>query len=291
MPRARWLTLLPALLLAAPARADHFDWYTNPVLQDAVKDGKCIKEFKELSSKQIGDLGEVLGDTSAAVLIVHTNDDRWAKLLVQAAAQRVGKDKQVPMLLVEKYVTFKEATERTIKARGENLHLYPGTRLSLDIGQVVPEKLGGDLAVEEDGPNGFRVTPVKGAKLYVLTKPIPDVVPKKAPKLVVGATFETRYFNGKYRLFDDGRRSGKLNLEVNESGEVTGSFYSDRDGAKYDVTGRVGSQRHAINFTIKFPQVEQTFTGFLFTGDGRAICGTTKLQDREAGFYAERLEE
>ena len=50
-------------------------------------------------------------------------------------------------------------------------------------------------------------------------------------------------------------------------------------------------ESHAISFAIKFPQVEQTFTGFLFTGNGKAICGTTKLQDRETGFYAERVEE
>jgi hypothetical protein len=109
---------------------------------------------------------------------------------------------------------------------------------------------------------------------------------------VIGATFEPHYFIGKYKLFDDGRRSGQLVIsEVNASGEVVGTFYSDRDGAKYDVVGKIGAQRHAITFTVKFPQIEQSFNGFLFTGNGKAICGTTKLQEREAGFYAERVEE
>jgi hypothetical protein len=291
MFRARLFAFIALLVLAAPLRADHFEHYTNPVLEKAVRDGKSVKEFKELAMPQFAELGEVLADTSATALIVHTNDDRWAKLLVQSAKQRFGKDKQVPMLLIEKYVTFKEATERTIKVKGENVHLYPGTRLSLDIGQIVTEKLGGDLVVEENEKLGFILKPMGQAKLYVLTKPVPDVVPKKAAKLVVGATFEIRYFNGKYKLYDDGRRSGTLNLEVNESGEVTGSFYSDRDGAKYDLTGKVGNPRHAISFTVKFPQVEQSFSGFLFTGNGKAITGTTKLQEREAGFYAERVEE
>jgi hypothetical protein len=288
---ARAVILVFVLMtLAHPACADQFEHYTNLVLEKAVQDGKNVKEVKALTSKEVGDFGDVLGDSNATFLIVKTIDDRWAKMLVQPAAQRVGKDKQVPMLLIDKYVTFKEATERTIKAKGENVHLYPGTRLSLDLGQVVPESIGGDLVVEADS-SGFKVVPVKSAKLYVLTKPISDVVPKKPAKLVVGATFETRYFNGKYKLYDDGRRSGKLNLEVNESGEVTGAFYSDRDGAKYDVIGKVGNPRHAVSFTIKFPQVEQSFSGFLFTGNGKAIAGTTKLQEREAGFYAERIEE
>jgi hypothetical protein len=288
---ARLLPLLTALLLIAPACADHFEHYINPILDKTIADGKNIKEHKELTASQIAEMGEVLADTSDAFLIVRTNEDRWAKLLVQQARQRFGKDKQAPMLLIEKYVTFKEATERTVKAKGENVHIYPGMRLNLDLGQFVPEALGGDILVEAVEKDSFKLKPLGNAKLYVLTKPIPDVVPKKAEKLVVGATFEIRYFNGTYKLYDDGRRSGKLKLEVNESGEVTGSFYSDRDGAKYEVFGKAGDPQHAIRFTIKFPQVEQNFNGFLFTGNGKAIAGTTKLQNREAGFYAERVEQ
>lgn len=287
---SRAVLVVCSLVIVGQVRADQFEHYTNPVLEKAVNDGSNVKEVKALTAKEVGDFGDVLGDTSATFLIVRTNDDRWAKLLVQPAAQRVGKDRQVPMLLVEKFVTFKESTERTVKAKGENVHLYPGTRLSLDFGQVVPASVGEDVAVEADGP-AFKVSPAKNAKLYVLTKPIPGVVPKKPAKLAVGATFETRYFNGKYKLYDDGRRSGQLTLEVNDAGEVTGSFYSDRDGAKYDVTGKVGNPRHAIGFTVKFPQVEQTFSGFLFTGNGKAITGSSKMQDREAGFYAERVDE
>ena len=291
MPHTRFLSVFTALILINPARADHFEHYINPILDRAIQDGKHVKEHKELTAHQIAESGEVLADTSATFLIVRTNEDRWAKLLVQQARQRVGKDKQVPMLLIDKYVTFKEATERTVKAKGENIHIYPGMRLNLDLGQFVPEGLGGDILVETTDRGEFKVKPLGSAKLFVLAKPFPDVVPKKAAKLVVGATFEMRYFNGEYKLYDDGRRSGKLKLEVNESGEVTGAFYSDRDGAKYEVFGKAGEPQHQIRFTIKFPQVEQSFTGFLFTGNGKAIAGTTKLQNREAGFFAERIEE
>lgn len=293
MLRVQFLALTALSAFISSARADHFEHYTSPVLQTAVQEGKFVKEYQELTSDQINELGQVLADNNATFLIVKTNDNRWAKLLVQAARQRFGRDGQAPMLLIEKYVTFKESTERTIKAKGENLHLYPGTRLLLDIGQVVPEKLGGDIQVVENDKDklAFTLKVIGDAKIYVLTKPIPDVVPKKAEKLEIGATFEMRYFNGKYKLHDDGRRSGKLNLEVTESGEVSGVFYSDRDGAKYDVVGKAGNPRHAISFTIKFPQVEQTFTGFMFTGDGKAMAGTSKMQEREAAFYAVRVDE
>jgi hypothetical protein len=290
MARARFLAIV-AVVVAGHAHADHFEHYINPVLDKAIQDGKNVKEQKELSATQIAEMGEVLADAADTFLIVRTNEDRWAKLLVQQARQRIGKDKQVPMLLIAKYVTFKEATERTVKAKGENVHVYHGMRLNLDLGQFVPESLGGDILVEALDKESFKLKPLGNAKLYVLTKAIPDVVPKKATKLFVGATFEMRYFNGEYKLSDDGRRSGKLRLGVNESGEVTGVFYSDRDGAKYEVFGKAGEPQHQIRFTIKFPQVEQSFTGFLFTGNGKAIVGTTKLQNREAGFYAERIEE
>ena len=173
------------------------------------------------------------------------------------------------------------------------MQVYGGGRYNLDIGQVVPEKAGGDILVEETegNPTGIKVKPLGKAKVYLLTKAIPDVVPKKSPRLVVGEKFETRYFNGKYKLQDDGRRSGTLQLDVNDEGEVTGSYYSDKDGQKYDVKGKVGTPTHAVSFVIKFPQVEQQFTGFLFTGNGKALAGTSKLQERDTAFYAERIED
>lgn len=289
----RWLHILGLMAIALPAsaRADQFDLYLNPVLRQAIDDKK-VKEVTELTSDGLSDAGGVLSDTTATVLIVETNDHRLSKLLVRSAGQKVGADGQIGMLLVEKFVTFKETSDRAIKATGANVHLYTGMRLELDIGQVVPEKLGGDLIVSQagDDPLSIVVKPVNKAKLYVLTKALPGLAPKKGIKLVVGEKFETRYFAGKYKLSDDGRRSGTLNLEVNEAGEVSGSFYSDKDGQKYEVKGKVGTPSHQLTFTIEYPQVKQTFTGMLFTGNGKAIVGTSKLQERETGFSAEREE-
>jgi hypothetical protein len=122
-------------------------------------------------------------------------------------------------------------------------------------------------------------------------KPLPEATPKKTEKLVVGDTFEVRYFNGTYKLYDDGRRSGTLTVKVDAEGFVEGSFYSDKDGQKYDVKGRVAMPSHSIVFTIKLPRTEQEFRGMLFTGDGKALAGTSRLEQREAGFYAVRVEE
>ena len=258
----------------------------------AISEGQA-KEFPELTGDQIADHGNVLPDSSGTFMIVRTNEGRLTKLLVQSARQRTGMETTLPILLIEKYLTIREGTEKAARASGQNVQVYGGSRYHLDLGQIVPEKAGGDLLVEdiEGNPGGIKVKPIGKAKLYLLTKAIPDVVPKKSPRLVVGEKFETRYFNGKYKLQDDGRRSGTLTLEVNDEGEISGSYYSDKDGQKYDVKGKIGTPTHALSFVIKFPQVEQQFNGFLFTGNGKVIAGTSKLQDRDTAFFAERIEE
>ena len=168
----------------------------------------------------------------------------FAKLLVQPARQKVG-DKHAPLLLVDKYMTFKGTTDRAVQASGQNLHLYPGLRLSLDIGQVVPESVGGDLrgrSRRRRTRTRSYVKPVKDAKLYVVTKPIAGVVPKKAPKLVVGEAFETRFFAGRYKLHDDGRRSGVLKLEVNDGGRDHRDIHVGQGRPR---VRRAGQGRHA----------------------------------------------
>jgi hypothetical protein len=277
------------LILPAAARADVFDYYTNPVL-NKVLGAEGTQEFKELPQRLLFQHDRVLPKVPGAFLVVKTNQGRNAKLLVQVARQRIDEEHVLPMLLIERYVTFREGEERTVEAAGKNLSLFPGFRLGLDLGQVVPAELGGDLRFVVDGDKTY-LQALGKAKLYLVTKSLPDVVPKKGPKLVVGDAFEPRYFNGTYKLYDDGRRSGTLNLKVDEEGAVSGAYYSDKDGQKYEVRGRVGMPQHAIQFTIKFPRSEQTFQGFLFTGDGQYLTGSSRLAEREAGFYARRVEE
>jgi hypothetical protein len=269
--------------------AEVFDYYVNPVLARVIE-AKETKEIKQLTTAMIVENDRVLPHTHAAFLVVKTNQGRYAKLLVQAARQKIDAERSTPMLLIDRYVTYKEGEERAVQADGKNLSLFPGFRLSLDLGQVVPEELGGDLRFVADGDKIY-TEPVGKAKLYLVTKALTDAVPKKGAKFVAGETFEPSWFAGTYRLRSDGRRSGKLILKVQEDGKVSGLYYSDKDGSKYPVSGQIGTPKHAIQFTIKFPRSEERFQGFLFTGDGQAIAGTSRLQEREAGFYAQRVEE
>jgi hypothetical protein len=285
----RCWVLLALLATPAAARADAFDNYTNEVLVK-VPMAAGVQPLKELNTALIADHAGVLKDTTAAFVVVKTNEGRYSKLLVQIAAQKVPKGKPVPIVLIERFVTYKEGEERTVVVQGQNVRLFADFQFNLDVGQVVPVKVGGDVeCVLADGKVALR--PVGNAELYLLTKPMPEATPKRADKLVVGNVFEPRYFNGKYQLYDDGRRSGVLVLKVEENNkDISGWYYSDKDGQKYEVSGRVGDPPHSVSFKIVFPRTVQWFQGHLFTGDGRALTGSSRLQDRDTGFYALRLE-
>jgi hypothetical protein len=295
MIRRRLLVVLALAVFAAPARADAFDNYINPILAK-VPDAKGVKVLKKLTADQILDASGVVPGAQSALLMVQTNDGCFSKLLVQTARKRLNDENKtlVPIVLLERFVAYRAGTDRTVTAEGKNVILFDGFRFSVDMGQVVPEKAGGDLRFvvqEKDGKEETYLEALGKAKLYLLTEPMPDAAPKKGNKFVMGDTFEAKYFNGKFKLIDDGRRSGTLELKVKEDNEVTGAFYSDKDGQKYDVIGKIGPAKHAIQFVVKLPRTEQIFQGWLFTGNGLALAGSSKLQDREAAFYATRIEE
>ena len=178
-----------------------------------------------------------------------------------------------------------DATSLTRRARtrrpgrvGKNVNLFPGFRFNLDLGQVVPEELGGDLRFVVDGDKTY-LEPLGKAKLYLVTKPLPEAAPKKTEKVVVGDKFEPRYFNGTYQAVRRRPSLRQADLKVDEDGGVSGAYVSDKDGAAYDVRGKVGVPPHGIQFTVQFPRAEQTFQGWLFTGDGKAITGSSRLGD------------
>src|SRR5262249_19316379 len=263
--------------------------YDNKVLGKA-PDRPGVLGVKEMTPAQMSEYDRVLTGITGCLLVVKTNEGRWSKLLVQPARQKLDADRSVPILLVDRFVTYKEGTDEAVQASGRNLYLFAQFRLNLDIGQVVPEEAGGDLRLAVDGKKVW-VEPLGKAKVYLVTEPLADAQPKKTGKLVVGEKFLPEYFNGTYRLYDDGRRSGRLTLMLEEGGDVSGEAASDKGGEKYEVRGKIGTQPNAISFTVKFPRVEQTFQGWLFTGDGKVLTGSSRMLEREAGFYAVRLED
>lgn len=270
------------------ARADDFDHYTNKVLEKA-PDAQGVIKVAKLTPALLAEHGGVLKGTVGALVIVKTNEGRWAKFMASPAKQKINDEKAVPVLLIDRFITYKEDEERVILAQGKNLRLFGGFQFDLDIGQVVPADIGGDvrfIATEM----GIYAEPIGKAEIYLVTKPMPDAKPEVAAKVVIGDKFQPQYYAGIYKLHDDGRRSGTLHLTVRDDGVVVGHYFSDKDGKKYEVNGKVGDPHHKIQFKIYYPQTTQQFNGWMFTGDGKAFAGWTRLENQEAGFYAVRVE-
>ncbi len=287
----RFLPLAALVLVAAPAgvRGDAFDRYTNDVLAK-VPGAPGVKQLKQLTPALLAEHGNVLPGVEGTFLVVKTNEGRFSKLLVQPALQKIKGKAPAPILLIERFVTFREGEERTVQVQGKNVRLFNGFVFNLDMGQVVPASVGGDIRFVAEGGKSH-AEPVGQAEFYLVTKPLAAATPKKAAKLEIGSKFEPRYFNGAYKVYDDGRRTGTLHLKVSDKNEVSGWYYSGKDGKKYEVGGKIGSVPHAIQFTVTYPRTMQTFYGMMFTGDGRVITGTSILQERETGWYAVRSDE
>ena len=286
------IILLIVSATAFPTWAGSFDDYHNFILLNAVEDKK-FEAITELTPDILRESNNILGDAPGTFLVMVSNQGRRSKLLVQNARVKIDDQTQVPLLLINQFATFREGTERATQSQGKNIHVHVGLRFHLDFGQVVPASAGGDFEVIADPkrPLQFTVKPIGKAQMYLVTKPLPNIAPQKATKLVIGENFETKYFNGRYKLSDDGRRTGELSLTVDEKDNVTGTFFSDRDGEKYEVSGKVGTPKHALSFSVKLPRTEQTFSGHLFTGTGKFLAGTSMIQGRPAAFIAERIEE
>ncbi len=281
--------LIAIAFLPVSAQADAFDNYLNTILK-TIPESKSAEKVSKLTHAMMVEHGRVLPGVTGAFIVVKTNDNRFAKVLVQAGEQKFGKD-SAPIVIVDRYVTYREGEDRTIVASGHNVRLFGDFLFNLDLGQVVPAKAQGDLRVIVD-KDGCYLEPVGKAEMYLVTKHLTETNPKKSAKVVVSSDkFEMRYFNGNYKLYDDGRRSGTLHFKVADNGDVVGHYYSDKDGAKYEVSGKVPSNpTHMVNFLISYPRSTQTFVGFLFTGDARALVGTSRLLGNETGFYAVRTD-
>lgn len=281
------LVQVACLMFFSGVRADTFDRYTNPVLGKAAESSQAVAVTK-LTTVQVAKHNDLFQETGGVLLVVRTNGGNNAKVLAQFAKQRTDKG-TVPMMLLERATSYKPGQERAILAQAATVHLYDGFQFNFDLGQVVPAAVGGDVKYV-DTPEGGYLEAVGNAKLYLVTKHLPGTEAKKpAGRTVLGEAFDPASIAGTYKLSDDGRRFAVLELALDAEGALTGSYTSDQSGRKYDVTGKITpTMKHQLNFTVKFPNSTQEFTGYLFTKDASAICGMSKMQGQEFGFFAVR---
>jgi len=115
--RCLLVILIGFTTVGGTARADSFDHYTNPILAKALE-AKGTQAIKKLTPAQMVENARALPGITAAFVVVKTNEGRLAKLLIQPARQRISDEESAPILLIERYVTFREGEEKTIHAKG-----------------------------------------------------------------------------------------------------------------------------------------------------------------------------
>src|SRR5262245_26142718 len=148
----RGLSLLLLFVVAPHSRADVFDRITNTDLANALK-GDGVKSVSEIPSAQLA-TNQIPGITGA-LIIVKTREGRFCKLIVQAGQQKIGQDRY-PMILIDRFATFKEGDERATVAKGGSVQLFSGVQFNAGLGQVVTAAIGGDLELS-GGPELSKV--------------------------------------------------------------------------------------------------------------------------------------
>ncbi len=285
------LLLLAGALFGSHTYAQEpFDRLTRPLLMKWAPSQNFTPIKDEVSAKQIATAEGLFKDHAGTLLLVRSSQGRWARLLIQPARQKLDNDKSVPILLLEKFATCMDGEERALVKSGKEVRLFDGFRFSLDLGQVVPADLPADFVVAADGA-ALKIRKEKDASIWLPIKEITAPKPVKAPAIDTSKPFGPHWFTGHFQLYDDGRRSGRLEIEADKDGNLSGALFSDKDNKRYELFGKVGSPNHTAQFTVRFPRTEQYFQATLFTGDGSALTGTSRFGERETGFYAKRIDE
>jgi len=278
-----------SLLAMTVLSADDFDHLEGPALAGVTKSAEATRR-DALSITELSNLPNVLAGVKSPVIVVKTDEGNPARLMVSPTLRKSpgGQGEPIPVLIVERFDTFEAGPATRRLARGRDLMLFDGFRLDLDSGQVVPEGQGGDIQFVSAGEGGPRLIAVKGASVFTLSKsPLGTVGEPRRPS--PGRSVLKSDFAGRYRLIANGQSSGRLDLDVEPSGSVSGRFRSDQTGASYKVTGQAGAEApNKLRLAVELPRARQEFVGYLFVEGKGAIAGSFEMLGRDFGFFAVR---
>lgn len=273
-------------LSAVVSAADVFDRHGPALVKRLAEEGEGIAQLTMNDASKLKPLAPSIG---SPCLIVRTDDGGYSKVLAAWGLKKgKGTDKPTPVLLIERYVTYRGDRPDLTSATGKDVMLFPGFGFNLDIGQVVPEGQGADLIFTAEselipGENA-KLVPLNGSKL-----PPADKATKHNPQDHEGVVPED--FTGTWKLNADGRWLGELDLKLTENGRATGSFTSDESRNSYEVTGQTGSSTHNVKLEVFLANTQLSIDGFLWTKDKSQMAGTVTMSGRKFGFVATRAAE
>jgi hypothetical protein len=278
------LAVFAGQALATSVLADPFDDQTSYWLRKGVAD---LEPSESISMKDGFKLALIGKRVSSPCIVVKTDEDNLAKALVTWGFRKT-KDGRVPVVLIERYTTYRGDRENLTTATGRDVMLFPGLGFNFDIGQVVPAGLGEDILCVEDGT----LKPAQESKLYGLNGPAapePEAEGKYPDPKSHSGVLPTD-FAGKWDVNIDGRWMGRWELDVEDRG-IYGKFISEDTKSVYELGGKISAVPHNAKIEIELAAAAQAVDAYLWTSDKSTMAGTVIMVDRKVGFFAVRVKE
>jgi hypothetical protein len=263
--------------------ADVFDRHTLRELQRGHEQGPTAAQLALADAAKLKPLAANVG---SPCVIVKTDDGNFAKVLL-GWGLRKGAEQPTPVVLLERFVTYRADRPGLTAAAGKDVMLFPGFQFNLDIGQVVPAGHGADLEFTADGAvravGEATLVPVNGSLLAPA-----DKAARPDPQAHDGVIVED--FAGAWKIDADGRWQGEWELIVAENGRVAGTFVSDDSQNRYEITGQSAAVPHQLRLDVFLANTQMQVDAYLWTKDKSQMAGTISLTGRRFGFHATRVE-
>lgn len=285
MPRTSTLLFCWLTLASVASSADVFERHAAPLVKRLAEEGVATKELAMADAAKLKPLAVNIG---SPCIVLKTDAGNYTKALVSWGLRKgQGTEKPLPLLLIERYASYRGERLDLTAAIGKDVMLFPGFGFDFDIGQVVPAGQGADIEFTAEGT----LTSSGDAKLVVLNGsqlPATDKTAKKHdPSDHDGVV--ALDFAGTWKLNADGRWLGELELKVNEAGRATGSFTSDESKNAYEISGQTGNTPHNLKLEVFLANTQLSVDGYLWTKDKSQMAGTVTMTGRKFGFVATRV--
>lgn len=277
--------LLAAAVVTLPISAqgaDVFERQTAAQVKQFIEKGEAVSKISLEASAKLKPLSATV---SSPCLLIKTDEGNFAKALVSWGVRK-GQGKLTPVLLIERYATYRQDRLDLTAANGKDIMLFPGFGFNFDIGQVVPKGQGADIEFTEDSV----LESFGDAKIVTLTGsqlPAPDPTRKHDP--AANAEVVPQDFTATWKVNADGRWLGEWRLKVNDGGHATGTFVSDESRNSYDLSGQIGGTAHNLKLDVFLANTQMAVEAYLWTKDKSMMAGTVTLSGRKFGFVATRV--
>lgn len=285
---AKWIAMKNLLLLMTivavfsgttprAAASDLFERHDFTVVKDGIGQ---LTAVPKISLQDAAKLKPLSASISSPCVLIRTSEGNIAKALLSWGYRKGAGDKTVPVLLIERYVTYRTDRPDLTAAAGKEVMVFGGFEFDFDIGQVVPAGIGGDISFSAESV----LAPVAPSEILPLNG---SLIPRTEAGR--GNASTTADFTGRWKINADDRWNGEWVLSVDETGKITGKYVSDESKSSYDITGAKGATPNQAKLEIFLANAQMSAEIYLWTREPNRLAGTVTIAGRKFGVCGERL--